>query len=72
MVRYSVQGEMVVRYLVHRQVVPFLVHEGEVAVSVHVREAEEAAERDLLLISPMMCCHWRYVNPLWEEEEEAL
>jgi hypothetical protein len=70
-VRYSVHGEMVVRYLVHRRVVQFFVHGEEVAVYVHVREAVEAA-RDLLPISLTTCCHWQYVNFLWEEEEVAL
>lgn len=71
MVRYSVHGEMVVQYPVHRWVEPLFVHEGEVAVSV-VRQAVEAAGRDLLLISLMMSWHWQNVYPSWEEEEEVL
>jgi hypothetical protein len=63
-VRDSLHGEMVVRYLVHRWVVQLF--GGEVAVYLHVRKA---AGLDLLLISLTMCCHWRYVYPLWEEEE---
>lgn len=56
-VRYSVHGETVVRYLVYKCVEPFCVDEGEVAVSVRAPKVK-AASRALLLISLMMYWGW--------------
>ena len=48
MVRYSVHGVMVVRYLVYNWIVPVFVDGGEVAVSVRVPQVKVAG-RVLLL-----------------------